>query len=245
MNQGQLSSVAPEDGASTSSRNPTAQDDPVTQLWEMIETQQDLLSSYDDTIRSLRDTVQQHQDTIDSLTAVVSRQREHIDEQEATSDREKEQSERQMSALKEMAAIRDIQEDKLDANSEEIKALKATIKTLRTCFERVVSIEAEAQALVQHRGQQAEATTLKEVQERIANITDEELYRRLRELGEMDVAAKLLASARRLDRLMARGRAWIYQNHDAENQSPSVDDTLVKRFVERAATAGIRVGRSA
>lgn len=197
----------------------------------MIDTQQDILSSYDDTMRSQRETIQQQQDAIGSLRAEVLHQKEYIDEQEAIAVRAEEQSDRQMNTLKEIATIRDVQEDKLDAKTEEIKDLKATVKAMQARLERIASREAEIQTSAQdmhhepghHCCKQTKPTEPKGTQELTSNVTDEQMYRRLREAGEIDVAAKLLASARHLDRLMAPGRAWIYQNHEGENQSPSED----------------------
>lgn len=43
----------------------------------------------------------------------------------------------------------------------------------------------------------------------------------LREAGEIDVAAELQASARKVDRLMALGRAWMYETQESMESSPT------------------------
>ncbi|KAI1761429.1 hypothetical protein GGR53DRAFT_469340 [Hypoxylon sp. FL1150] len=199
------------------------------ELRELIATQQEMLSTYEYTIRA-------HRVYIDTLQGLMHNQKVKLAQQDAINNQLEQQCDHSIKACEGMSAIRDIQEDKLDAKNEEINELKATIRTLQ------VRLDGESSSKANGLGQtQLKATEQEQTLESLGIKSDEHLYRLLREIGETDAAEKLLASARRLDRLTADDRAWLYQDKEPERQFPTEHDTM-KMFVERATNAGVRVG---
>ncbi|KAI1400212.1 hypothetical protein F4819DRAFT_487750 [Hypoxylon fuscum] len=76
-----------------------------------------------------------------------------------------------------------------------------------------------------------------------ASLTDKQLYRSLRNIGKHDIATKLLESARKLDRLQAQDRKWLYmfESHKTQHSSTSNDEEVMKNFIHRAARNRITV----
>ncbi|KAI0166949.1 hypothetical protein GGR52DRAFT_574914 [Hypoxylon sp. FL1284] len=126
----------------------------------------------------------------------------------------REQSEKNTSALKATGETLDAHEDELDAMAEDISSLKATVESLQARLQRIKTCGIKTQTA---------PPRSEKIHRSVVKVSDEELYRRL---------CKIAAPA----------RAWLYQNHDGERQ-PDSDDVLVRKFVERATAAGIRVGR--
>lgn len=135
----------------------SAQGDLAVQLSRLVDIQQDVIKS--------------QKDTIESLWALVLDHKEQIDERDATIDRMEEEHNRQTKALEGMSAVRDAQEDKLDANTKEINDLKDVIGVLLYCLKRMPSTDAGTQT-----DQQTRPTEATQTHNPAANVTDEQLY---------------------------------------------------------------------
>lgn len=167
------------------------QDCLTAQLWEMMDTQQDIIDSQGNTVTSQRDMIQGQQATISILKAKVSKLEQQIDGQEANALREAERTKYHLDALREMATIRDVQEDKLDAMAEEVERLSTELEATNTLVQKQST----------HR------------------VTDQQLYRTLLGYGDIEEAGRVLASARRVEQRSAVCRAWLYENDKAGEES--------------------------
>lgn len=176
------------------------QENIMAQLWQMVENQQNMIDSQDSTIASQRDMIQGQRATIGVLKTIESERREQLKRQESNHVRAEEQAKYYMDVLREVSTIRDIQEDKLDAMTEEIEKLSAEFEVVND--------------LLQTATQQLDTK-----KQSTSDPTDEQLYRKLLEIGKNDMAATMLASARHVNQLAAVCHAWMYQTDEAGEKS--------------------------
>ncbi|KAI2615341.1 hypothetical protein GGR54DRAFT_613060 [Hypoxylon sp. NC1633] len=101
-------------------------------LWDMIESQQGIITSQENVISNQRGLLRAQQATITSLQAIGAQQRRQIDKQEVDAVQAKKREQHQLTALKELESIRDAQKDELAARIEEVKKLRTELRAQST-----------------------------------------------------------------------------------------------------------------